>query len=239
MDKLTKDYQKFFILMKEKEEFMLLVFSNLIFQIGITFYFMEKSTIQFNIFEKFAIYSLLIGLLLMIVIIPLHPAIKFIFFTLFSFFLGMVLSFLKTLVNHEFLKRSIIILASIFILLFLIGVIILIFGIKLSFHFGIVLFFVLLIIIVFDHLSYLFSSSSSFFYKFIGVIGIIISSFYIIYDTNRILQKDYDGDFISASLNYYIDIFYFVDFITIGIRYLLYILNIFTAFIGIKHIKKI
>ena len=58
-----------------------------------------------------------------------------------------------------------------------------------------------------------------------------------IYDTNKILQHNYDGDFITASLNYYIDIFYYVDFLTVGIRYLLYILNLFTAFVGIKHIK--
>jgi len=236
MDKIKNKYEKFFILMKQKEEFMLLVFSNLIFQIAVTFYFMEKSTIIFNIFEKFAVYSMLIGLLLMTVMIPLHPIIKFIFFTLFSFLLGLVLSVLKTNLNHELLTRSIMILASIFIILFLIGLVILLLGIKLSFHFGIVLFYVLLIIIIFDHLTYLFSSKSSIFTKIIGIIGVIISSLYVIYDTNQILQKDYDGDFITASLDYYIDIFYFVNFITVGIRYLLYILNIFTAFIGIKHL---
>jgi FtsH-binding integral membrane protein len=238
MDIVKKSYEKFFYLMEKKEEFMLFVFSNLIFQIGVTFYFMEKTSITFNIFEKFAVYALLIGLLLIIVIIPLQPIIKFIFFTLFSILMGIILSFLKKIVNHELLKRSIIILASFFVVFFLIGFIILLLGIKLSFHFGIILFYLLLVIIVFDHLSYLFTSSSSIFIKIIGVIGVIISSLYIVYDTNQILQNDYEGDFITASLSYYIDIFYFVNFITVGIKYLLYILNIFTAFVGIKHLKK-
>ena len=236
MDIVKKNYKKFFYLMEKKEEFMLLVFSNLIFQIGVTFYFMEKTSITFNIFEKFAVYALLIGLLLIIVIIPLHSIIKFIFFTIFSILMGIILSFLKKIVNHEFLKRTIIILASFFIVFFLIGFVILLLGIKLSFHFGIILFYILLTIIIFDHLSYLFTSSSSIYVKIVGIIGVIISSVYIIYDTNQILQKDYNGDFITASLNYYIDIFYFINFITVGIKYLLYVLNLFTAFVGIKHL---
>jgi FtsH-binding integral membrane protein len=237
MDIVKKSYEKFFYSMEKKEEFMLLVFSNLIFQIGITFYFMEKTSITLNIFEKFAIYALLIGLLLIIVIIPLYPTIKFIFFTIFSILMGIILSFLKETVNHEFLKRTVIILASFFIVFFLIGLIILLLRIKLSFYFGIILFYILLTIIIFDHLSYLFTSLSSMYIKIIGIIGVIISSLYIVYDTNQILQNNYDGDFVTASLSYYIDIFYFVNFITIGIKYLLYILNIFTAFIGIKRLR--
>ena len=236
MDIVKKSYEKFFYLMAKKEEFMLLVFSNLIFQIGVTFYFMEKTTLKFNIFENFAMYAMLIGLLLIIVMIPLQPMIKFIFFTLFSILMGINLSLLKEKVNHELLKRTIIILASFFVVFFLIGFIILLLGIKLSFHFGIILFYLLLIIIIFDHLSYLFTSSSSIFIKIIGVMGVIVSSLYIVYDTNQILQKNYDDDFITASLSYYIDIFYFVNFITVGIKYLLYLLNIVTAFVGIKHL---
>lgn len=238
MDLIKKKYKSFFILMKEKEEFMLLVFSNLIFQIGLTFYFMEKTTITLNIFEKYALYSLIIGLLLIIVIIKFNPMIKFIFFSIFSILLGIIISFMKNTFNHDFLRRSIIILVSFFIVFFLIGLFIVMLGIKLSFNFGIILFYLLLIIIIFDHLIYLFPSSFSLLLKILGIVGLIITSLYIIYDTNKILQYNYDGDFITASLNYYIDIFYYVDFLTVGIRYLLYILNLFTAFVGIKHIKK-
>ena len=97
MDLINKKYKSFFILMKEKEEFMLLVFSNLIFQIGLTFYFMEKTTIILNIFEKYALYSLIIGLLLIIVIMKLNPMIKFIFFSIFSILLGIIISFMKNI----------------------------------------------------------------------------------------------------------------------------------------------
>jgi len=145
---------------------------------------------------------------------------------------------MKNTLNQDFLRRSIIILVSFFIVFFLIGLFIVMLGIKLSFNFGIILFYLLFIIIIFDHLTYLFTSSYSLLLKILGIVGLIITSLYIIYDTNKILQDNYDGDFITASLNYYIDIFYYADFLTVGIRYLLYILNLFTAFVGINHIKK-
>jgi hypothetical protein len=42
--------------------------------------------------------------------------------------------------------------------------------------------------------------------KLLAAIGIVIFSGYIIYDTNIILQRNYYGDFITASLDYYLDI---------------------------------
>ena len=35
----------------------------------------------------------------------------------------------------------------------------------------------------------------------------MLFSVYIIYTTNSILQEDYNGDFITASLDYYLEIF--------------------------------
>jgi FtsH-binding integral membrane protein len=41
--------------------------------------------------------------------------------------------------------------------------------------------------------------------KLLALIGVVLFSMYIIYDTNKILQRDYKGDFIAASLDYYLD----------------------------------
>jgi FtsH-binding integral membrane protein len=38
------------------------------------------------------------------------------------------------------------------------------------------------------------------------MIGVVLFSLYIIYDTNHILQREYYGDFITASMDYYLDI---------------------------------
>ena len=53
--------------------------------------------------------------------------------------------------------------------------------------------------------------------KAFSFIGLIIFSIYIIYDTNSILQRNYYGDFITASLDYYLDIInIFLDIVNIN-----------------------
>ena len=42
--------------------------------------------------------------------------------------------------------------------------------------------------------------------RYLTGFGLMLFSIYIVYDTNRILQKDYFGDFVTASLDYYLDI---------------------------------
>jgi FtsH-binding integral membrane protein len=43
-------------------------------------------------------------------------------------------------------------------------------------------------------------------FKYLSVFTIFLFSVFIIYDTNIILQRDYSGDFITASIDYYLDI---------------------------------
>ena len=40
----------------------------------------------------------------------------------------------------------------------------------------------------------------------LSISGIVLFSLYLIYDTNVIFRRDYSGDFITASLDYYLDI---------------------------------
>jgi len=50
----------------------------------------------------------------------------------------------------------------------------------------------------------------------LSVFSLLLFSMYIIYDTNAILQRNYYGDFIRASLDYYLDVLnIFVDLINI------------------------
>jgi FtsH-binding integral membrane protein len=52
----------------------------------------------------------------------------------------------------------------------------------------------------------MFMGSYSNFVKGFLIFGLTLFSVFIIYDTNQILQKDYYGDFITASMDYYLDI---------------------------------
>jgi FtsH-binding integral membrane protein len=51
--------------------------------------------------------------------------------------------------------------------------------------------------------------------KILSFVGIILFAMYVIYDTNTILQRNYSGDFVTASMDYYLDI-----------------INLFTNFLG-------
>ena len=98
--------------------------------------------------------------------------------------------------------------------MFLFGVVLIITGIKLSYQFGLGLLFALLLLLFLSIVQF-FMVSSSFLRKLILVFTLLLFSVFIVYDTNSILQRDYSGDFITASLDYYLDI-----------------LNIFTALLA-------
>jgi FtsH-binding integral membrane protein len=42
--------------------------------------------------------------------------------------------------------------------------------------------------------------------KVFAYIGLGLFSLFVVYDTSQILSRDYYGDFITASLDYYLDI---------------------------------
>jgi FtsH-binding integral membrane protein len=42
--------------------------------------------------------------------------------------------------------------------------------------------------------------------KVLAYIGLALFSLFVVYDTNQILSREYRGDFITASMDYYLDI---------------------------------
>ena len=67
------------------------------------------------------------------------------------------------------------------------------------------LFYALLILILFKIMQ-MFIPTSSLTKKIAIIFSLLLFSVYVIYDTNSILQRNYYGDFITASLDYYLDI---------------------------------
>ena len=88
--------------------------------------------------------------------------------------------------------------------MFLIGAFLLATGIELGLKTGLFLFYSLFLLIIAQIFNIF--HKSTILMKLLAAIGIIIFSGYIIYDTNTILQRNYYGDFITASLDYYLDI---------------------------------
>ena len=199
--------KNFFKLLDEKKGFLMLVFANLIVQLGITYYVMENSK---NEKEKLDIklwIVLIIGLfgLIFVISLDLPLWLKTMIFTIFSSLVGYILSFLRNRVDPTIIKTAIFGTMGIFGSMFLFGLTMILFGVELTQRFGGWLLLILLLYIIVKIVT-LFMGNYSTFVKGFLVFGLGLFSVFIVYDTNQILQKDYYGDFITASMDYYLDI---------------------------------
>ena len=198
----------FFKLLNEKKSFLAKTFGNLIFQLLVTF------IIAFNIkspdllennlyFWGLIITTFIIIFLLAMVSMP--PIMKFILFTIFSICWGLLLSKIKEQTSPEIIKSALLGVISIFIAMFTVGLLITSMGITMSPRFGFILLVALILLIIVSIVS-MFMKSYDTYHKAISVFALVLFSIFIIYDTNTILQRNYLGDFITASIDYYLDI---------------------------------
>jgi FtsH-binding integral membrane protein len=196
-----KNSKNVFQLILQKKEFLVLVFLNLLLQLGITYKTAEYTTDK----EKYNFWLLVIATFVIITVLqfPIHPIIKFLLFSLFSYIFGLLLSVVKEKHNEREIRIAIENTLAVFASMFITAVALLIGGVKLGYKFGMFLFFSLLGLIIF-RIVQLFSGFN--YNSFLNIFGIILFSLYILYHTNTILQKDYQGDFINASMSYYLDV---------------------------------
>jgi len=164
-------------------------------------YYKEKLTPSQTISIWIAIFSLIF----IIGMVPMPMWLKFILFSIFSSLFGIVLSSFKNDVSEQLIQFAILGTISIYFTMFFIGVVLLLFGIQLSLWVGLLLFYLLLSLILSQIIS-IFLKNVSQTHQIYGILGVILFSFYIIYDTNYILQRNYYGDFITASMDYYLDV---------------------------------
>jgi len=198
-------------LLYEKRDLLVKTFANLIVQLGITYYVMENTPVSKDKKEKgkynyttIFIIIYIFAFILILGFIPMPAWLKFILFCVFSYGWGYLLSGMKAVVGEEVIYNAILGTISIFGIMFALGLFMLLSGIKLGFKTGIFLFFCLLSLII-ARLVNNFTEKSSAMSKNLTIIGLILFAVYIIYDTHTILHKNYEGDFITASLDYYMD----------------------------------
>lgn len=191
-------------LLKEKQGFLILVFANLIVQLGITYYVFLKT----NLKDKKYLWPIIIALFAIIFIISLVPMpswLKWILFCVFSILEGIFLSLIKTPSNSNIIQGAILSALSIFAFMVFAGAALITFGINLGFKFGMILFSLLLLLIIFQ-LGSIFFNTIHGLKKIFAYAGLVLFSIFVIYDTNTMLQRNYYGDFITASMDYYLDI---------------------------------
>jgi len=137
--------------------------------------------------------------------VPMPAWLKFILFSIFSVTFGIMLSSLKKTVDPAILKTALFGTMGIFGAMFLAGVSLLLSGVQLGLRFGLGLLYALLLLIV-ASIVFMFMGTYSNAIKGLSVVGLLLFSLFVVYDTNMILQRNYYGDFITASLDYYLDI---------------------------------
>ena len=187
------------VLLFEKKDLLVKTFANLIVQTMITYYAMKKySKEKKNRFVSILVLIYVFAFILILALIPIPIWLKLMMFSVFSYGWGYYLSGLMEKVGEDVIHHAMIGTLGIFVTMFAIGLFMLISGIRLGIRTGLFLFFSLFGLI----LGTLFSSSSIW-----TMVGIVIFAMYILYDTNNILQKNYYGDFVTASIDYYLDIF--------------------------------
>ena len=205
----------------DKKQFLVLTFINLIFQLGITYYLMTKNRVGLDSKEnKSAMITFMFIVQLVIIIVlsfvPMPPFLKFGLFCLFSATFGVSLSVIKTETNVKIIRAAMVSTAAVFMTMLSFGLVLIMFGIQLSVGVGFWLLMALLFLIIFQITS-LFLGSYTMFAKGLAILSLMIFSGFVVYDTNRILQRNYYGDFITASIDYYLDIInIFLDFLSFG-----------------------
>ena len=218
------DIAQVFKLIYEKKGFFTLILANLLFQLYITYYVSEnvkvnvegegeKDAKSYDMKYIGALVAIIV-IILILALITMPSWLKFILFSLFSAAFGILLAYRKYGLDAGVIRSALVGTASIFVTMFVFGLALIMSGIQLGFMTSIVLLFALLALIIISIVQY-FIAQSSLLKKLIVIATLLIFSLYIVYDTNTILQRNYDGDFITASLNYYLDL-----------------INIFSAFLS-------
>jgi FtsH-binding integral membrane protein len=196
----------------KKKEFLILIFANLIAQLGITYYIMNKKDNPEISFWPLLVIQIII--IYVLILVPMHPVLKFLIFCIFSYTFGLNMSHLKTKYDPVLIDIALKGALSIFGFMLTVGVVLVGGGIHLGYKFGAFLFWALLALIIAKIVNML-GPQLSLAKKVLSYAGLGIFSLFIIWDTNQILSRDYKGDFITASMDYYLDI-----------------LNLFTNFLG-------
>ena len=209
------DLSQLFKLISEKRGFFALILATLVSQLSITYYVSENvkledeknETKDANKFDTKLIgaYIGAFVLILILAFITMPPWLKFILFSLFSGAFGIILGYRKSGLDPNIIKSALLGTASIFVLMFTFGLALIASGIKLGLTFGLGLLFALLFLTILSIVQF-FIAESSFLKKILVIGSLMLFSLYIMFDTNSILQRNYNGDFITASLDYYLDI---------------------------------
>tara|TARA_B100000768_G_C11232585_1_gene355792 strand:+ start:583 stop:1146 length:564 start_codon:yes stop_codon:yes gene_type:complete len=173
--------------LQKKIPFMASVFGHLIFQLFVMFQGTKNKVPES---QRFLYWGASIVLLFTLTLARFSLPVKVMLFTAMAYIVGMIMNEVKDA------REALIETATIFACMFIAGVLTVQMGYKLN-TLGLVLFVALLGVLI----ARLMKPNRSY-----GKILSIIFALLVLYDTNSILQKNYGGNYVNASLDYFLDI---------------------------------
>ena len=206
----NKNISKLFKLISEKKIFLILIFLNLLFQHYITYYVSANINLdadkdkENDAYNTIIIASYIIGFILIIILVfvPMSAWLKFIIFSLFSVAYGVMFISIKNFFDPNILHSSVI--GAIIVFAFMIFFGIAISGLQLTNNVAFTLFYAILVLIIVSVVQY-YTYYYSFIKKLLLIAVAILFTLYIVNTTNNVLHRNYEGDFVTASFDYYID----------------------------------
>jgi FtsH-binding integral membrane protein len=196
-------------ILKDKAGFLAAVFGTLIFQLLLVIAIVKlvpQDHPSVVLVKEYWFVNIIIQfvLLLCLVLIPMPMPLKFALFTLFAMFVGYMLKVSLETVPIEIIQTALVGTIAVFVFFVVVGLVISGLGINLA-PLGLVLLGMLLLLIIISVVT-LFMKSSSSLRKGLAIATLFLFSVYIVFDTNQILQRDYSGDFVTAAIDYFLDI---------------------------------
>jgi FtsH-binding integral membrane protein len=164
-------------LLKDKKQFLIYVFANLIVQLGITYYVMMNYNAKSEV-SHLMLFLSQIFIIFILALVPMPAWLKFILFSIFSLTFGIMLASLKKTVDPAIIKTALMGTLGIFGGMFLTGLGLLLSGIELTGRFGLGLLCALLILIV-ASIVYMFMGAYSGAVKGLSIFGLLLFSLFV------------------------------------------------------------
>lgn len=209
-----------FSVIHEKAGFLSSVFATLSIQLIVValvaYYLIQRTPALVTVKKWFILFIIaMFALIFVLALVPMHPFLKFAVFSLFSILIGCLVGIATSRVSKDVVYASIAGTFAIFVAFVMLGLLIVASDINISWL-GAVLFFALLILIIVRIVFIFIKDPNKKRQRLFAIFGLIIFSLYVMYDTFNILQRDYFGDFITAALDYFLDIInIFLDSLTL------------------------
>jgi FtsH-binding integral membrane protein len=129
---------------------------------------------------------------------------KFIIFSLFSVAYGVIFISIKNYFDPNILHSSVVGAIIVFSFMIFFGIALAMSGLQLTNNVAFTLFYAILVLIIVSVVQY-YTYYYSFIKKLLLIAVAILFTLYIVNTTNNVLHRNYEGDFVTASFDYYID----------------------------------